>query len=324
MSKQKNILAALLLCAVGVSAHAQVIGYTSNGQRVLANTSSPLPFGSGDPGLSFNDGGWSNYINLQNGPIKHTRIKHGAVYNWLGQEVVAATPINGTNLTASVDGNLNPKYLELRDVNPVIGWFTNPTLGQIWYENRANNTEVYSVRQIANPAIPAAPKFGGLVMAKVPDMPANGNVYFGEWAPRAGNPSTGSSTDLNMNSAERTVWYVGENPTGNTQNLANATYNVVGVNKHTPGQNDFYTGTVTAAFGTNNTGTMAGGISRGADTLSFDGVNINNTNGTFASGAGNSEVIQGRFFGSGAAAMAGIAERGNGVGDDVAFGGHKQ
>ena len=192
----------------------------------------------------------------------------------------------------------------------------------MWYENRHNNTEVYSVRQIANPIIPGAPKFGGLVIAKVPGMDgSNGNVFFGEWAPRAGNPQK-ISTDLNMADGKRTVWYVGDNPTQNTTGLATATYNVVGINKHTPGKNDFYTGEITATFGTNKFGSMSGTLKRAGDNdLSFDGVEINNSKGTFNSGAANNEGIKGQFYGNGAAAMAGYAERGNGVGDDVAFGG---
>ncbi|MDO5638619.1 MAG: Slam-dependent surface lipoprotein [Neisseria sp.] len=305
MSVNKTLLAALLVGAFGMVNAATIEGKSSKPNLVNPGSSNTIPFGSGKPGLSING---SNSINLEGGPIKYIRQKY------------SNTAINGSNVNANVNGNSNPKYLELKDVNPVIGLFTNPTLGQIWYENRAHGTEVYSVRQIANPNLPAAPKFGGLVMAKVTGLPADTAVYFGEWAPRAGNPSTGSSTDLNMASSDRTVWYVGENPTGNTKGLAAATYDVVGVNKHTPGQNDFYTGAVTATFGTGSNGTMAGGISRGNDTLNFNGVTIDNGKGTFTGAQG----IDGRFYGSGAAAMAGIATRGTGPGDDIAFGGKKR
>lgn len=245
-------------------------------------------------------------INLDDGPVKYIRAKYQA-------------PINGNDPYANVDGTRNLQYLRLGDVKPVIGWFYNPTLGQVWYENHHNNTEVYSVRQIANPAIPAAPKFGGLVIAKVPGMGgSNGNVFFGEWAPRAGNPQQ-ISTDLNMADGKRTVWYVGDNPTGNTTGVRTATYNVLGINKHTPGQNDFYTGQVTATFGSGITGTMAGRISRSSDHVDFDHAKIDNRNGTFAD---PSQGMTGRFYGNQAAAMAGYTTRGTGnVGDDVAFGG---
>ena len=254
---------------------------------------------------------WSTSINLDDGPVKYIGIKH--------RHGNSRVPINGNDPYANVDGTHNPQYLRLGDVKPVIGWFYNPTLGQVWYENRHNNTEVYSVRQMANPAIPAAPKFGGLVIAKVPEMGGrNGNVFFGEWAPRAGNPPQ-NSTDLNMADGKRTVWYVGDNPTTNMPNLVNAQYNVLGVNKHTPGQNDFYTGTLTANYG-GSKGSLIGNLTRGSDSIDFAGTNIN-SRGIFDNGKAN-EHISGRFYGSGAEALAGIVDR-TGVDRDIAFGGKR-
>ena len=149
-------------------------------------------------------------------------------------------------------------------------------------------------------------------------MGEGNNVFFGEWAPRKGNPPD-NSTDLNMADGKRTVWFVGDNPTGNTAGLGSMTYNVVGINKHTPGRNDFYTGSVTARFGTASTGTMEGSISRGDDHIDFNKATITNKDGTFAD---RTQGMTGRFYGSGAAAMAGYTTRGTaGVGDDVAFGG---
>lgn len=301
----KRILAVALM-ASAVSAHAAVTYGTSNPGKIDPGASTLLPFGAGKPGLSIN--GASIVINLEDGPIKHINQKY------------ADTPINSSP-TQNVNGALNPKYLTLKDVNPVIGLFTNPTLGQVWYEKRAYDTQVYSVRQIADPAIPAAPKFGGLVIAKVPNLPAGTSVYFGEWAPRAGNPSTGSDTNLNLNSADHTVWYVGENQTGNTAGLATASYNVLGVNQHTPGQNDFYTGVLTAAFGSGAQGSLTGSLARGTDQISFTGTVITNSTGTFAKG----NEIKGQFYGAGAAALAGYTTRGSADRrDDVAFGGRKQ
>ncbi len=164
-----------------------------------------------------------------------------------------------------------------------------------------------------------------MTFAKVPT--AATNVFFGEWAPRKGNSNQiANSTDLNMNDGNRTVWFVGENPTKNTRNLAAATYNVVGINKHTPGKNDFYTGEIKATFGTGDKGSMSGALKRAGDRdLSFNGVEITNSKGTFNSIPGrNNEGITGQFYGNGAAAMAGYATRGNGKGDDVAFGGAKK
>ena len=314
MSMRNQTLLAVLLCGVfGVAVAAPGIreyGGSSELDNVDPGMSEALPFGAGEAGLRFTSGNhWSTSINLEKGPVQHIRAK----YNDRNKTPI---PINGTDPYANVNGTRNPQYLTLRDVAPVIGWFYNPKLGQVWYENRHNNTEVYSVRQIANPAIPAAPKFGGLVIAKVPGMSEGNNVFFGEWAPRAGNPPQ-NSTDLNMADGKRTVWYVGDNPTQNMPVLSGATYNVLGVNKHTPGQNDFYTGVLTASYGAGKN-ELSGSISRSGDSVKFDGTNIR-SNGTFDNGKAD-ERITGRFYGSGAEALAGIVDR-TGVDRDIAFGG---
>lgn len=318
MKASQLTLAVLLTAAFGSAAHAaNVEGGSSNTNLIKPKTSDPIPFGSGAAGIQVSSNGHlSNSINLEVGPAQRIRNKYGNA------------PINGGNQNANVNGTANPKYLIPGDVNPVLGWFSSEKLGQVWYEKRANNTEVFSVRQMAELSekglLKKAPKFGGMTFAKVPT--AATNVFFGEWAPRKGNSNQiANSTDLNMNDGKRTVWFVGENPTKNTTGLATATYNVVGINKHTPGKNDFYTGEITATFGTNKFGSMSGALKRAGDKdLSFDGVEITNSAGTFKSGAGNHEKIQGQFYGKGAAAMAGYAERGNGAGDDVAFGGAKK
>ena len=319
MSIFKQTLLAATLCGVfGVAVAAPEGGSSQTNidkkpTTVKPGESDSQPFGKGKAGLAFstdNGHSWSNSINLENGPVKHIGIKY--------KQGTQKVPINGNNPYANVDGTRNPHYLTLKDVKPVIGWFYNPPLGQVWYENRAHNTEVYSVRQMANSAIPAAPKFGGLVIAKVPGMGEGNNVFVGEWAPRKGNPPQ-NSTDLKMGDSRRTVWYGGENPTGNTTGVSNAKYNVLGVNKHTPGRNDFYTGTLTANYGTGS-GSLTGSISRPGDSVNFAGTNIR-SNGTFDNGKAN-EHITGRFYGNGAEALAGIVDRA-GADKDVAFGGRK-
>ena len=313
MKVSQLTLAFLLTAAFGSAAHAaNVEGGSSNPNLIKPKTSDSLPFGAGMAGIQVStSNGLSNSINLEAGPAQRIRSKYGNA------------PINGGNQNANVNGTANPKYLQPGDINPIAGWFSKTKLAQVWYEKRANDTEVFSVRQMADPKVPIAPKFGGMTFAKVPT--AATNVFFGEWAPRKGNSNQiTNSTDLNMNDGNRTVWFVGENPTGNLENLkiSEATYNVVGINKHTPGKNDFYTGEITATFGTADKGFMSGELKRTGDNdLSFKGVEIINTDGSFKSGAGNNEGITGRFYGNSAAAMAGYATRGNGVGDDVAFGG---
>ena len=318
MNVRQTVLAALLMGAFGSALAVENIYGESSTNRVKTQKSDALPFGANRAGISIDSDGnnrYSNSINLEAGPAQRIRNKYGN------------TPINGGNQNANANGTANPKYLQPGDINPIAGWFSKTKLAQVWYDKRANNTEVISVRQMADPKLPIAPKFGGMTFAKVPT--AATNVFFGEWAPRKGNSNQiANSTDLNMNDGNRTVWFVGENPTKNTRNLAAATYNVVGINKHTPGKNDFYTGEIKATFGTCDKGSMSGALKRAGDRdLSFNGVEITKSKGTFNSIPGrNNEGITGQFYGNGAAAMAGYAKRGtdNNKGDDVAFGGAKK
>lgn len=310
----KTMLAAVLLASFGI-ASAGIAGGSSNRAHVRDGESDIMPFGGGDPGLSLsNDGNaFSFYVNLENGPVTKINRKFGG------------TPINGhNNWYGNADGTRNPQHLRAADVFLPLSLFVREPLGQVWYEKRHNNTEVYSVRQMAelsSSGIAAKiPKFGGLVIAKVPGMPREGNVFFGEWAPRKNGTAPDNSTDLNMGSSQRTVWYVGENPTQNMPRLVNARYNVLGVNQHTPGRNDFYTGVLTANYGAGS-GSLAGSISRPGDSVNFADTKIDHR-GTFDNYKAN-EHITGRFYGNGAEALAGIVNRA-GADKDVAFGGRRQ
>ena len=311
----KTMLATVLLASFGI-ASAGIAGGSSNQAHVRDGESDIMPFGSGDPGLSLsNDGNaFSFYVNLENGPVTKINRKFGG------------TPINGhNNWYGNADGTRNPQHLRAADVFLPLSLFVREPLGQVWYEKRHNNTEVYSVRQkaeLSSSGIAAKiPKFGGLVIAKVPGMPREGNVFFGEWAPRKNGTAPDNSTDLNMGSSQRTVWYVGENPTQNMPRLVNARYNVLGVNQHTPGRNDFYTGVLTANYGAGKN-ELSGSISRPGDSVNFADTKIQ-SDGTFNNGRYAADKITGRFYGNGAEALAGIVDRA-GVDKDVAFGGRKQ
>lgn len=308
MKVSQLTLAVLLTSAFGSAYAVEIEGKSTNNNLIRPQASDSLPFGAGAAGIKVSTGnGLSNSINLEAGPAQRIRNKYGNA------------PINGGNQNANANGTANPKYLQPGDINPIAGWFSKTKLAQVWYEKRANNTEVFSVRQMADPKLPIAPKFGGMTFAKVPTAAAN--VFFGEWAPRKGNSNQiANSTDLNMADGKRTVWYVGDNPTRNMPKLVNAKYNVLGVNKHTPGRNDFYTGTLTANYGTGS-GSLTGSISRPGDSVNFAGTNIR-SNGTFDNGKVN-EHITGRFYGNSAEALAGIVDRA-GADKDVAFGGRKQ
>ena len=167
MKASQLTLAVLLTAAFGSAAHAaNVEGDSSNLTLIKPKISDTIPFGEGAAGIQVSTGnGLSKSINLEAGPAQRIRNKYGNA------------PINGGNQNANVNGTANPKYLQPGDINPIAGWFSKTKLAQVWYEKRANNTEVFSVRQMADPKLPIAPKFGGMTFAKVPT--AATNVFFG-------------------------------------------------------------------------------------------------------------------------------------------------
>lgn len=186
-------------------------------------------------------------------------------------------------------------------------------ISETWKSSVAYGTQVYSYRQISDP-LPNFPQFGGEVIAKVPGV----EVYFGEWAPRKTGVQPDNSTDLNLTSANRTVFYAGENATTNMPTLVNAKYDVVGIKRFDPSAPSVSSGTLTANYGGSG-GTLAGSIAGGAGTVNFTGTNIA-SNGSFQNATG---FIKGQFYGSGAEALAGIYNNGT-ASASVAFGGKKQ
>lgn len=186
-------------------------------------------------------------------------------------------------------------------------WGSVSNVAEVWKNNVAFNTAVYTYRQIGDPPM-YHPQFGNEVIAKVPGA----EVYFGEWAPRKTGVQPLNSTDLNMTSADRTVWFVGENPTTSMPTLVNAKYNVVGINQYNPGTGaGITTGVLTANYGSGS-GVLSGSV--GA--LNFAGTTIA-SNGSFARGTG----IHGQFYGANAEALAGMYTLGT---TKVAFGGARQ
>lgn len=217
----------------------------------------------------------------------------------------AAGPIFQTNSLIATPGTGSAIITQ---TNPVTGVTSN--VSQTWKNTFAYNTNVYAYRQIDNP-LPNFPQFGGEVIAKV----SGSEVYFGEWAPRKTGTQPLNSTDLNLSSANRTVFFVGENPTTSMPTLVNAKYNVVGVNKYNPGTGAGITSGVVNASYASGSGSMSGTVG----SINFAGTAIS-SNGSFARADGS---IKGQFYGSSAQAMAGIYNTGNAA-TSVAFGGAKQ
>ncbi|OLS61005.1 Slam-dependent surface lipoprotein [Pseudomonas putida] len=214
----------------------------------------------------------------------------------------AAGPIAQTNAKLSSSGFSSAIITQ---THPITGVVSN--VSETWKNTYAYNTNVYAYRQIDDP-LPNYPQFGGEVIAKV----SGAEVYFGEWAPRKTGTQPLNSTDLNLSSSDRTVWFVGENPTTSMPTLVNAKYNVVGINQYNPGTGaGVTTGVLTANYGSGS-GTLTGSVG----SLSFAGTTIA-SNGSFARGTN----IQGQFYGANAEALAGIYTTST---TKVAFGGAKQ
>lgn len=288
------------------------------------------------------EGGSSDIFGVETGASDHILFdgdNSGVALNGASSYIdLAGGPINGSN--NAIDDHGNGAIMTPADM----GLFGGLSVAQVWKADAAvngggstyANFAINSVRQITT--LSFAPQFGGLVIGQVganstgsaadPAEPLSvgEGVYFGEWAPRDGTPPQ-DSTDLNMDSDDRTVWYVGDNAVDATPDLVNAEYNVIGIRQtgegtNLPGSPELYSGVLTANYSTStSSGAITGSIDRGSETVSFDSVAIGAT-GSF-SGSGSDSVgtgtIEGRFY-NGAHELAGIYTTSN-ASDDVAFGG---
>ena len=303
---KKSTLALAIMALIGsgaaMAASPNVQG-NSSGPGVATGSSDHNPFGGLNSGLALN--GAATYIDLAGGPIK-------------GSNNAIAARGNGTILKPADMG------MPALPINVAQVWKDTASVSD--GSNNANFA-INSVRQITT--LSFAPQFGGLVVGQVADasgtpLAVGNGVYFGEWAPRAAGTPPLNSTDLNMASADRTVWYVGDNAVkdGEMPTLVNAVYGVIGINGvgtaagGTPDNPNLYTGQLTANYGA-GTGSITGTIDRGSNSISFAGTNIN-SNGAFS----NNSTINGHFY-NGANELAGIYTGAAGATDDVAFGGSK-
>lgn len=308
---KKSTLALAVMAMMGSGAVlAAPLGGTSNSAGVAVGASNHSMFGGGNSGVALN--GDASRIDLAGGPIK-------------GSNKAIAARGNGT-------------IMKPADV----GMFPLPiNIAQVWKASASNGGAQFainSVRQITQ--ISLAPQFGGLVIGQVANasgapLAVGSGVYFGEWAPRAAGTPPSNSTNLNMTSTSRTVWYVGDNAVAQTPGMTNVQYNVIGINQTgtdasgatlaggLPASPNLYKGTLTANYNVSaGTGGISGALTRtGSANVDFANTVIRN-NGTFIRGSVSNPEIEGRFYNS-AQALAGIHKAGAGVADDVAFGGSK-
>lgn len=303
---KKSTLALAIMALVGsgaaFAASPNVQGGSSNPAGVVVGSSNHSLFGGGNSGVALDGAG--SYIDLAGGPIKGSN----------------------TAIAARGDGTI------MRPAD--IGMLPLPIdIAQVWNATDSSsgaNFAINSIRQITQ--ISLAPQFGGLVIGQVANasgapLAVGSGVYFGEWAPRAAGTPPSNSTDLNMGSASRTVWYVGDNAVtaANMPTAISATYGVIGINGvgtaagGTPDSPNLYKGTLTATYGSGS-GSITGTIDRAGHSINFAGTSIGDK-GTFANAASD-PTIQGRFY-NGAEALAGIYTGGATPQQDVAFGGSK-
>lgn len=300
---KKSMIAISVMALIGSGAAMAASGGTSNPAGVAVGNSNHIMFGGGNSGVALNGAG--SYIDLAGGPIK-------------GSNTAIAARGNGTILKATDMGL--PLPIDVAQV-----WKASATQG-------TSKFVINSVRQITT--LSFAPQFGGLVIGQVANasgvpLAIGSGVYFGEWAPRAAGTPPSNSTDLNMGSNNRTVWYVGDNPTTSMPTLTNATYNVIGIqgvgtaSNNLPTAPKLYGGTLTANYvagGSNNF--LTGSINNGTNTVSFAGTTILAT-GKFGNGPGGAPgTIEGQFYNN-ASALAGIYKVDGTPAANVAFGGSR-
>ena len=303
---KKSMIALAAMALLGSGAAMAASGGSSNTANVAVGNSNHALFGGGNAGLKF-ENSLLGFIDIAKGPVN-------------GSNTAIASKGQGAIMTGADAGA--PVSIDIAQV-----WNASATQG-------TSKFMINSVRQVNTFFL--APQFGGLVIGQVADasgtpLAIGSGVYFGEWAPRAAGTPPTNSTDLNMGSNSRTVWYVGDNPTTTMPTLANATYNVIGIqgvgtaSDNLPTAPKLYGGTLTANYvsggGVNNT--LTGSITNGTNTVNFAGTTIGST-GKFGNGTGGVGVpgtIEGQFYNN-ASALAGIYKGGTAA-SNVAFGGSR-
>jgi hypothetical protein len=147
------------------------------------------------------------------------------------------------------------------------------------------------------------------------------DVYFGEWS------QTGSNS-----ASDHAVYYVGSNPTttANAPAAGVATYSVKGISDYA--NKGALSGTFTANFLSGFNGTLTGSLTNAASnytvnigTAAIAGGAISGASASATSGGSSvtGGTVNGRFYGAGAAALAGLVRFAGNAQYDTAFGGTK-
>lgn len=300
---KKSMIALAAMALLGSGAAMAASGGSSNTANVAVGNSNHALFGGGNAGLKF-ENSLLGFIDIAKGPVN-------------GSNTAIASKGQGAIMTGADAGA--PVSIDIAQV-----WNASATQG-------TSKFMINSVRQVNTFFL--APQFGGLVIGQVADasgtpLAIGSGVYFGEWAPRAAGTPPADSTNLNMASSSRTVWYAGDNPTTAMPTLTNATYNVIGIQgvgttaDNLPTAPKLYRGTLTANYNGSN-GTLTGSITNGTSTVNFnpDGVPTTFTAASQGKFTHTNGKIEGQFYNN-ASALAGIYKGGTAA-SNVAFGGSR-
>ena len=301
---KKSMIALAAMALLGSGAAMAASGGSSNTANVAVGNSNHALFGGGNAGLKF-ENSLLGFIDIAKGPVN-------------GSNTAIASKGQGAIMTGADAGA--PVSMDIAQV-----WNASATQG-------TSKFMINSVRQVNTFFL--APQFGGLVIGQVADasgtpLAIGSGVYFGEWAPRAAGTPPTNSTNLNMASSDRTVWYVGDNAVTATPNLASVNYNVIGINQTgtdasgnvlaggLPTSPNLYRGTLTANY---NNGSVTNALTGSLTRTGSATININATIDSTGQFSGNG--AKGRFYNN-ANALAGIYTGGGTAASHVAFGGSR-
>ncbi|RDE87724.1 Slam-dependent surface lipoprotein [Aggregatibacter kilianii] len=240
-----------------------------------------------------------------NQAIKHVEI--GTTDNKAGINI-AQTGLKGVNnkvQTFNKISSMNGKWFASKDV-------ITKDSNQVYVARMYNFSKVIALI----PGVPEHRDLGRMSFKQV----GNQDVWFGDWedVPR-------NSKNAAAQSSKYTVYYAGSNPTTAAQlpKSGQATYTVVGINKHRDPNTAVLKGEMKADFGAK---TLNGTITR-TDLSVIVNSKINadaSFNGTAKANNSVNGISKGHFYGNQAAALAGIADFGAHNQYNTAFGGTKK
>ncbi|WP_162616790.1 Slam-dependent surface lipoprotein [Aggregatibacter kilianii] len=212
----------------------------------------------------------------------------------------------------------NNKYQSFSKIASMAGkWYVPSSVAT------KDSNQVYVARMYAMPkafaVVPMMPEHRDLGRMSFKQV-GNQDVWFGDWedVPR-------NSKNAAAQSSKYTVYYAGSNPTTAAQlpKSGQATYTVVGINKHRGPNTAVLKGEMKADFGAK---TLNGTIARSGLSVAVNSkINADASfNGTAKANNSVNGISKGHFYGNQAAALAGIADFGAHNQYNTAFGGTKK